>query len=239
MRSSMQCDIDLAENSGLYRPQKFDELDLEVRSALLEVGRVRTFVAGQPIFEPGTLHTDTYLILQGLVRTYYAAYSGREVTLSYWGDGDVVGGPDFFGGGIHVWGGVALRSTRTVAISGPKLNALAVRNPKVAIWIAQVAMFKLKWISLLFQLHGTESVSQRLPHLLVMLSELHGVREGDTVVIRHPLSQSDLATLLGTSRQWTNKAMVELKQRNLLRTEDGRIIIIDLPTLKELARGER
>ncbi len=238
MRGSMQCDLELMDNSGLYRSHSFEELDLEVRSALLEAGRVRTFLSGQPIFEPGTLHTHTYVILQGLVRTYYAAYSGREVTLSYWADGDVVAGPDFFGGSAHVWGGVALRSTRTIAISGPKLNALATRMPKVAIWIAQVAMFKLKWISLLFQLHGTESVSQRLPHLLVMLSELHGVKEGDTVVIRHPLSQSDLATLLGTSRQWTNKAMVELRQRNVVKTEDGRIIIIDLPALKKLARGD-
>ena len=109
--------------------------------------------------------------------------------------------------------------------------------PKIALWIAHVAMFKLKWISLLFQLHGTESVSQRLPHLLVMLSEIYGIKEGDITVIRHRLNQSDLSTLLGTSRQWTNKAMGELRQLDLLRIEQGRIVILDLAGLEKRARG--
>jgi CRP/FNR family transcriptional regulator, cyclic AMP receptor protein len=236
MRDHSQSEPSAEEAPSLYGPQHFQDLEDAVKRALFDAGRQRTFDAGQTIFEPGTVHAHTYIILQGLVRTYYAAYSGREITLSYWADGDVVGGPDFFGGSIHVWGGVALRPTRTLAIVGRDLQALAVREPKVAFWIANVAMFKLKWISLLFQLHGTESVAQRLPHLLIMLSEIYGVREGNTVIIRHPLSQSDIATLLGTSRQWTNKAMGELRQRDLLRIEEGRIVILDLPGLKKIAQ---
>jgi len=235
MQSSVVSQSKSEEPPSLRGPQHFDELEPAVQSALLQAGQFRSFAAGQPIFEPGSAHSETHVILQGLVRTFYAAYSGREVTLNFWADGDVVGGPDFFGGGNHVWGGVAVRPTRTLSIAGPKFEALARTLPSVAVWIAFVSMFKLKWLSLLFQLHGTECVSQRLPHLLVMLSELYGMQEGSNVVIRHPLSQSDLATLLGTSRQWTNKAMGDLRQRGLLRIDDGRIIILDLPALRVIA----
>jgi CRP/FNR family transcriptional regulator, cyclic AMP receptor protein len=220
----------------LYRPERFADLEPALRNALLEAGRSQSFAPGQIMFEQGTRHTYTYVIEQGLVRTYYTAHSGREVTLCYWADGDLVGGPNFFGGSIHVWSGVASCPTRTLAIRGKDLKSLAARLPKVALWIADVAMFKLKWISLLFQLHGTESVSQRLPHLLLMLTDIYGVKEGDATVIRHRLNQSDLSMLLGTSRQWTNKAMGELKQRDLLRIEEGRIVILDLAGLARRAR---
>jgi CRP/FNR family cyclic AMP-dependent transcriptional regulator len=208
-----------------------------LRASLVEAGRSQSFAPGQILFEQGTPHTHTYVIEQGLVRTYYTAHSGREVTLCYWADGDLVGGPNFFGGSIHVWSGVASRPTRTLAIRGEDLKSLAARLPKVALWIADVAMFKLKWVSLLLQLHGTESVSQRLPHLLLMLSDIYGVKEGDATVIRLRLNQGDLSTLLGTSRQWTNKAMGALRRRALLRIEDGRIVILDLAGLARSARG--
>lgn len=206
-----------------------------MRRSLLEAGRSQTFAPGQIMFEQGTRHTHTFVIQQGLVRTCYTAHSGREVTLCYWADGDLVGGPNFFGGCIHVWSGVASRLTRTLAIRGEDLKLPAEHLPRVALWIADVAMFKLKWTSLLFQMHGTESVSQRLPHLLLMLSDIYGVKEGNATVIRHRLNQSDLSTLLGTSRQWTNKAMGELRQRDLLRIEDGRIVILDLAGLAKSA----
>jgi CRP/FNR family cyclic AMP-dependent transcriptional regulator len=236
MRDQSPSAADAEEAPNLYGLRRFENLEADVKRALLEAGRVRTFAAGQVLFERGTIHTHTFIILQGLVRIYHTAQSGREVTLCYWANGDLAGGPDFFGGAIHVWSGRALRPTRTVAIPGEDLNALALRMPRVALWIAHVAMFKLKWVSLLFQLHGTESVSQRLPHLLVMLSDVYGVEEAGTTVIRHRLSQSDLSTLLGTSRQWTNKAMGELRRRELLRIDDGRIVILDRLGLAERAR---
>jgi CRP-like cAMP-binding protein len=237
MRNYSRSAGDANEAPNLYGLKRFENLEADVKSALLESGRTQTFAAGQVLFERGTIHTHTHIILEGLVRTYHTALSGREVTLCYWANGDLAGGPDFFGGGIHVWSGRALRPTRTVAIRGEDLKALAIRMPEVALWIAHVAMFKLKWVSLLFQLHGTESVSERLPHLLTMLSDVYGVEDAGCIVIRHRLSQSDLSTLLGTSRQWTNKAMGELRRRELLRIDDGRIVILDLPGLAKRARG--
>lgn len=212
---------------SLSRTARFEDLAAPVRKSILDAGRRIAFTPGQTIFEQGDPHTHTYIIEQGLVRTYYTACSGRHVTLCYWSDGDLIGGPNFFGGYTHVWSGVVTRHTRVIAVKGDTLRRLAELMPQVALWIADATMFKLRWLSLLFQLQGTQSVSQRLPHLLHLLSEMYGVEENGVTVIRHCFNQSDIAALLGTSRQWTNKAMVELRQRGLVTVEQGRITILD------------
>lgn len=216
---------------------RFADLESATQKALAEIGTSVTFASGQLLFEQGSPHTCTYFIEQGLVRTFYTSYSGREVTLCVWADGDLAGGPNFFGNGVHVWSGVASRQTRALAVRGDELKALARRMPNLALWIADVAMFKLKWVSLLFQVNGTESVAQRLPHLLLMLGELYGRADGKHTVIKHRLNQSDLSTLLGISRQWTNKAMGELKDLGLVKLERDHIIIVDHTGLARRAQG--
>ncbi|UWU88661.1 cyclic nucleotide-binding domain-containing protein [Bradyrhizobium yuanmingense] len=60
---------------------------------------------------------------EGRIRSYYAAPSGREVTLAYWFAGNFVGGPDLFGTGAHVWSSVAVERSRVTFLPGPALRA--------------------------------------------------------------------------------------------------------------------
>ncbi|MEJ2623384.1 MAG: cyclic nucleotide-binding domain-containing protein [Pseudolabrys sp.] len=54
------------------------------------------------VFLQGDEHKGIWLIEAGMVRTFYAAPSGRQITLAYWPAGHFVGGPEIFGGGQHV-----------------------------------------------------------------------------------------------------------------------------------------
>ena len=225
--------------SSLLGPRRLEAVAPDDVRAFKELCRPLQLVRGDPVFLQGTRHSSSYFIEQGLVRTYYTAPSGREVTLCYWSEGDLIGGPNLFGGGTHIWSSVAMRASRILAIRGEELQELSSTRPRFALWVAEVLMFKLKWVSMLFQLHGTESVSQRLPHLILMLCDIYGVREGGTIVIRHRLSQNDLATLVGTSRQWTNKILGELTDRELIRLERGQIVVLDEAGLAKLTGGSR
>lgn len=221
---------------SLSETARFTDLATPIRDLVRNAGRVLNFTPGQTIFEQGDPHTFTYIIEQGFVRTYYTAVSGRHVTLCYWADGDLIGGPNFFGGYNHVWSGVITRHTRVIAIKGTVLRRLAELTPQIALWIADTSMFKLRWLSLLFQLQGTHSVAQRLPYLMLLLREMYGIEESGVTIIRHRLNQSDIAALLGTSRQWTNKAMGELRQQGLVTVDRGHITILNLAELLNRTR---
>lgn len=197
-----------------------------------------TIPQGQSLYVQGAPHSNSYFIERGLIRAYYTAATGREVTLAYWSDGELIGGPDFFGGRAHIWAAVAADESILHAISGPDLKRLAAEDAQIALWVAESLTRKFRWLSLLFQMRGTESVQQRLARLLVMLSEMYGVPDKRGVVLKHKFNQNDLATLVGASRQWTNKTLNELKEMGLLEVTDYQIRILDIDALNGMTGQE-
>lgn len=209
-------------------------METPVWAQFLARSRRLTVPQGRSLYAQGAQHTSSYFIEHGLVRAYYTAASGREITLAFWSDGELIGGPDFFGGTAHIWAAVTAGDSILHAIPGPVLKQLAAEDARVALWVAESLTRKFRWLSLLFQLHGTESVQQRLAKLLAMLSEMYGVSDNGGIVLRHKFNQNDLAALVGASRQWTNKALQDLQSRGLLVLKSRQIVILDLDGLDQI-----
>lgn len=210
--------------------------DLPHQSAQDLLARCRpiSVQAGQTLFHQGMPHVSSYLVQNGLVRTYYTAPTGREITLAYWSDGDLIGGPNFLGGGYHIWSATVVHMGSLLSIQDNALHELAETDPAILRWIADTLSFKLVWLSILFQIHGTQSVRQRLAKLLMMLCDIYGEPDDTGIVIRHKITQTDLATLAGSSRQWTNRTLGELKDEGLLDICNRKIRVLDPGRLNEI-----
>jgi CRP/FNR family cyclic AMP-dependent transcriptional regulator len=189
---------------------------------------------GESLFIQQSPHSHSFVIQSGLIRTFYVSEAGREVTLGYWGTGDIVGGPSLFGGGPHVWSAVANRRSEVLAITGSDLRNLAQSNMNVMNWIVNMLEFKLRWLSVLFQIHGTERVHDRLAKLLLMMGDLYGEEVDGEIVISHQINQTDLATLVGASRQWTNKALANLRDEGVISMDGSRILLRDSKALRKI-----
>lgn len=215
----------------------FSVLNDSMREAFTARCKRVSLDAGQSVFMQGTRHDYSYIIESGSVRTYYVSDAGREITLSHWSTGDLVGGPLVFGGGNHIWSAVATRPSKVLAISGPDFQDFATLHPQVYAWIVNILGFKLRWLSVLFQIHGTEHVQERLIKLLIMLGENFGTTSPKGVVIEQKINQQDLAALVGASRQWTNKTLNYLKKIGLVDMNEKRIILRDVDGLKAMLGG--
>ena len=87
-------------------------LSLDEWKALRRAGTQVNMNVGATVFLQGDEHKGIWLIEAGMVRTFYAAPSGRQITLAYWTAGHFVGGPEIFGGGQHVWSADVTRECR-------------------------------------------------------------------------------------------------------------------------------
>src|SRR5947207_506855 len=81
----------------------FERMSGSEIQAVRQVSRILSLAADESVFVQGRPHNGIYLIEQGRVRTFYVGPSGKELTLAYWTPGHFVGGPEVFGGGIHMW----------------------------------------------------------------------------------------------------------------------------------------
>lgn len=212
-------------------PGLLDPLCEADRRRILAIGREEVLQAGKHVWRQGDLQNGIYLIEEGRIRSYYAAPSGREVTLAYWFAGNFVGGPDLFGTGAHVWSSVAVERSLVTFLPGPALRALALQSASIAVALLDALAFKARCYSAMAQMLGTRSVTERLHRLLVFLSNIYGSQQGREIVIGIPFTHGDLANLIGSTRQWVTVQLSRLQARGAIRYHRGLIVILNLRAL--------
>ena len=215
-------------------PSLFETLSLAERELVLSHGRRRVLNGGQTLFSQGSRHDGIYLIESGRIRVFYTAPSQREITLAYWQPGNFVGGPEIFGPGIHQWSGVAAANSSVVQLPGPDLRKLVVEVPNLAIALIEGLTFKGKCYSALAQMLGTRSVTERLAHLLLHLSDLYGIKDPDGVLIGAAFTHADLAHMVGATRQWVTISLRRLHEKNVVVSHKSRIIVRRFDVLHEI-----
>jgi len=223
--SESQTPFMAASTSGRSQQDLLSGLDASGRALVLARGRPKVFRGGQAVFRQGEQHDGIYLIESGLVRVFYTAPAGREITLAYWTAGNFCGGPEVFGTGQHVWSGTAVRDTRVLCLSGRTLRSLVDQLPGLAIGIIDGLTFKGICYSHLAQMLGTRSVTGRLSSALEELARIYGRRTPDGIEIDMPFTHDDLANMVGATRQWVSMMLGRLVEDGVLQKNHRRLVI--------------
>lgn len=195
----------------------FSRLSREQLAEVMRFTRSRVFKAAQVVFAQGDRHRGVFLIRSGIVRTFYTAPDGRELTLAYWRRGNLVGTPEVLGEGAHQWSGVTAAETRVLELRVGDLRRLVEEIPALAIGVIEALEFKGKCFSAIVQMLGTMSVSQRVSSLLAMLMPTHGMKGGGGVVLKEPFTHHAIAQMAGASRQSITIELNRLQERGLVR----------------------
>ncbi|MFY0609987.1 MAG: Crp/Fnr family transcriptional regulator [Hyphomicrobiaceae bacterium] len=205
-----------------------DRLSLDEISALRRVASPVEVDANQSIFMQGDQHRGIYLIESGQVRIYYAGPSGKEITLAYWTPGHFIGGPEVFGGGLHIWSATAVESCKLSYLPGAKVRHLAETVPSVALAIIDGLVAKGRCYSALVQMLGTRSVTERLAQLLLILAALDGHADGAKLVVDRRITHEQLAMIVGSTRQWVTSTLARLQKSGHI-SIDRNVITIEQP----------
>ena len=193
---------------------------------ILARARYARIASNEIVFRQGDVHDGIFLIESGLIRTFYTAPSGREITLAYWEAGNFAGGPDVFEGSVHIWSGMAVRDTEVLQLRSADLREFVKTIPDFAIGLVEALEFKGRCFSALVQMLGTRSVGERLARLLRALIEHFGEACDEGILIDAHFSHEDLAHLVGASRQWVTTTLDQLQQQEILRIRRRQLVIL-------------
>jgi CRP-like cAMP-binding protein len=216
----------------------FEELQPAERDAFLAKCTRQHFSVGTSIFSQGEPYTKSHLIRSGVVRTYYVAPSGKEITIAYWPEGTLVGGPNVFREQRpHIWSAQATTEVVTEQIRGQDLEELSMRIPRLAHYLIETLTFKLHWVSVLLQTFGTQSVRARVAHLLLQLGERYGVEHPQGTLITQHFSHEELGRMVGATRSWVTLALKQLKSDGIITTRGRDILILSMNGLRGTPQG--
>lgn len=202
-------------------------LNAEEYRRVREIGHEQRVGAGESVFCQGDTHDGIFLIESGSVRTFYTGPTGREITLAYWTPGHFVGGPEIFGGGAHMWSGVATQETRLLWLRGADLYRLMERTPRLALGIVEGLVQKGKCYSALVHMLGTRSVVERLAQLLLILADTDGKPTEKGIEIRRSFTHEELANMVGSTRQWVTVTLDKFQKQGAIRIRGRRISLTD------------
>lgn len=230
-----------ADRSAVRGPTPlFQGLSNHEIAQVIDAGKRKVLYRGATLFNQGSAQDGIYLVETGRIRVFYAAPSGREITLAYWHPGNFVGGPDVFKKGVHVWSGVAAVNSSVLHLPGDVLRDMVVRIPTLAIGVIEGLSFKGRCYSVLAQMLGTHAPTERLTHLLLHLIDLYGVEEPAGTLIAASFTHADLAHMIGVTRQWVTGAFKTYAERGILHVQGTNILVTDVNALKQFAaKGER
>ena len=163
------------------------------------------------------------LVVRGLVRVFMTSPEGRQVTVRYARETDVLGIAVIVGGPVDVRVQTLARSS-LFGIDQVALTAAARRDPLVAWALAEELSRRLYATLAQTAINAFGTVRQRVAtHLLDLASSGTG-RQGHLVA---EVTQQDLADAVGSVREVVARVLRDLRHAGLIATGSDSVVILD------------
>jgi CRP/FNR family transcriptional regulator, cyclic AMP receptor protein len=192
----------------------------------------RTFARGQMIFHQGDQGELLYLIVRGQVRIFTISQLGQELSVKVFRDGDFFGELALLDGQPRSAGAQAMRATTTLALHRDVFRETIRAYPEIALTVLEELSSRLRRTNIYAEHLASHSAPQRVVRTLLDLADQHGIAEQGATRIDLHLTQDDLASLAGTTRETVNRVLSGLRDQGLIHVERARLSVLNLPQLE-------
>jgi CRP-like cAMP-binding protein len=205
------------------------------QDALTALGRIRVFPAVATMCTEGEPTTHVFILVTGWVKILAVTNDGRELMLALRGQGDIVGEIAGVAGGFRTATVEAVDAVHALIVVYDRFGSFLDSHPGAARAYRQVMTLRWNDAASTLRSHALASGSQRLARLLLELTDWYGTVAAGTM----PLSQDELASLVGMSRATVTRALSNWRARGFVKTGQRHITILDLAGLRKVAGQER
>jgi CRP/FNR family transcriptional regulator, cyclic AMP receptor protein len=202
------------------------------RRRLLSNCQRQRFAKGDHVFHEGDRGDSAYLVDRGTLAIRATSPAGDIVTFDVLRSGDAFGEQALLDrAALRSAAVVALERAETLRLTRETFEALWKEHPEVARVVAEILDAHLR------------ATSQALMEALYLPAEVRVLRRLDRladIYANHasqaiPLTQDDLASMAGATRQTVNKVLRQAQDDGLLTLARGRITVLDPAALARRA----
>jgi CRP/FNR family transcriptional regulator, cyclic AMP receptor protein len=196
----------------------------------------RRYPGGQVLFHMGDEGGSLHLIERGRVKVTIPSSSGEELILAILGAGDLLGELSLFDGKPRSATVLALEETETLCLRREDLLALMRSRFEVVEKILMVLTRRIRETDTLLADKHFLDITSRLAKKILDLGDAFGIKEGGRIRIGVKITQKDLASMIGATRESINKQLKTLRDQGLVRISGGTIEIPNRERLVQKAR---
>ncbi len=198
-----------------------DEVLAQLSSCLKPMEYAKdALVVGQD--DPGD---SMFIIEKGRVKVVLYGESGREMILSIFRAGDVVGEMSLLDGQPRSANVIALEESRLLSLSRNDFVKLLQTQPAIALNVLQEMSIRLRRADDVIGNLALLDVYGRVARVLVDMAERDGEKTDEGIMIKERPTQQDLASMIGTSRETVSRVLSEFQRRGFLSMQGKKILL--------------
>ncbi|PWB62489.1 MAG: Crp/Fnr family transcriptional regulator [Deltaproteobacteria bacterium] len=187
----------------------------------------RRYSCGQTLFHMGDEGGSLHLIERGRVKVTIPSTSGEELILAILGGGELLGELSLFDGKPRSATVQALETTETFCLHRKDFLALLRNRFDIVEKLLEVLARRIRETNALLADRYFLDITSRLAKKILDLGDAFGIQEGRQVRIGVNITQKNLASMIGATRESINKQFKAFRDQDLVRACGGTIVILN------------
>jgi len=225
------------ELGALQAGRWFSQLSEGLREAIVARARVHRVVGGTRIAQRGDAGGQWVGVARGALRLGTALPDGRVFTLDFVGPGQWFGDIALVDSGVEDLDMIAHVPSTLVVVSKADMQDLMGISAEFREALLQLNCQRLRRMVKRCEERHALSLPQRLARQVLRLARRFGRATGNGLRIDLAVSQGDLASMVGGSRQRVNRALRQMQQLGIMQLGPQRLLVLDLEGLDDVAGG--
>jgi len=220
------------ESVPLFRD--LPDADLGVLAASL---RTRRYRRGEVIFHQGDPGDALHIILAGRVKISSPSDTGVEAIFTTLRPGEFFGSLALLDGAPRSASATAVEPAETLILPRERFRQLLNDHPAIRDHVLAELARELRRLTFhVEELHFLDIAGRLAARLVRMVEEQGSVPGSGEIRLEGPITQGELAAMVGSTRQSVNKLLGYLTDDGLIRQERDTIVVLDLAGLQRAAR---
>ena len=229
----MSIDYSLSEYTELQERECRDLLDLLAGMGIATADRV--YNPGDAIYREGEYGDALYVVVSGILKLFRPYSGSKEATLRLLKDWDIFGHIAFAGETKQRAYAEAVTECTVTKVPKVFVERAVRQESRVAFKLMTLLELRLVQYEELVKCLLPRETEVRLANLLPILAQKFGESNGSAVTIGLRLTHQDLAAMVASTRESVTKVLNEMRNREIIEIEGGRITLKDARALTVLA----
>ena len=213
----------------------FAGLRLPELEALAQRVRQRRYRESEAIFHRDDPGAALYVILNGRIKIHNEGADGTDIIITVLKAGDFFGELSLLDGSERSADATTMETTEMLMLTRGDLEAAIERNPRIAMNMLASLATRIRSSNVSIETLSALDVKGRVARVLLDLADKHGEKVGPGTRINAKLTQSELAALVGASRESVNKEIGKFRRRGIVDYDDDkqRLILLKPAELRK------
>ncbi|PGL72162.1 Crp/Fnr family transcriptional regulator [Bacillus sp. AFS055030] len=211
----------------------FKELSDEELEPIISISSPRKYNAHSIIFMQDELLDRVFFIHTGTVKIYKTDANGKEQIVSVLKEGEMFPHAGFFRKGTFPANAEVIENAQLIVTPINDFEKILISYPELCIKMFRVLGEKIVDLQNRLEEKILHNTYEQVIMLLIRLAKSNGEKIGDSYKITTKFTNTELANMIGTSRETVSRTLTQLRKKAAISLDSKDFYIVNLSKLEE------